>query len=177
MSHKDSVLNHTGTASRTDAAKAVALRTALRDQLEGEVRFDPLSRALYATDASIYQIMPTGVVVPKNRNDVVATVLACARHNVPITPRGAGTAIGGQAIGPGVILDCSKYLNRILEIDPEQRFAWVEPGVVLDELNIVLGQFGLQFAPDVATSNRATIGGMIGNNSAGAHSLVYGKTS
>jgi FAD/FMN-containing dehydrogenase/Fe-S oxidoreductase len=153
-----------------------ALRHSLEQQIEGEVRFDSLSRALYATDASVYQIMPVGVAIPKTRDDVVATVNACARHRVPITPRGAGTAIGGQAIGPGVILDFSKYMSRILEINQEKRWAWVEPGAVLDELNGVLAGHGLQFAPDVATSNRATLGGMIGNNSAGAHSLIYGKT-
>ena len=163
--------------NKTSPDAVESLRRSLAAQIEGEVRFDPLSRALYATDASIYQIMPAGVVIPRTRADVVAVVRACARRNVPITARGAGTALGGQAIGPGVILDFSKYMNRILEIRPEEGWAWVEPGVVLDELNAVLARFGLQFAPDVATSNRATLGGMIGNNSAGAHSLIYGKTS
>jgi FAD/FMN-containing dehydrogenase/Fe-S oxidoreductase len=154
-----------------------ALRHSLDGRTEGEIRFDPLSRALYATDASIYQVMPVGVVIPRSRADIVETVRSCARHNIPITPRGGGTAIGGQAVGPGLILDLSKYMNRIVEIHTDERWAWVEPGVVLDELNLALAPAGLQFAPDVATSNRATLGGMIGNNSAGARSLIYGKTS
>ncbi|MCX8036050.1 MAG: FAD-binding protein [Candidatus Sumerlaeia bacterium] len=154
-----------------------SLRRALQERIQGEVRFDSLTRALYATDASVYQIMPAGVVIPRRAADVVEVIRQCAHHAIPITPRGAGTAIGGQAIGPGVILDFSKYLNRILDVDVGEQWAWVEPGIVLDELNQSLARFGLHFAPDVATSNRATLGGMIGNNSAGARSLVYGKTS
>jgi len=152
------------------------LRHSLKQEIQGDVRFDALSRALYATDAGVYQIMPVGVVIPRGQNDVIAVVNLCARYGVPITPRGAGTAVGGQAIGRGVVLDFSKYMKRILEINQEEKWAWVEPGAVLDELNAVLAQYGLQFAPDVATSNRATLGGMIGNNSAGVHSLLYGKT-
>jgi FAD/FMN-containing dehydrogenase/Fe-S oxidoreductase len=153
-----------------------ALRDALAATLEGEVRFDTVSRALYATDASVYQIIPAGVVIPKSRDDVVCTVALCARHACPITARGGGTSQAGQAIGPGVVIDLSKYLNRILEINPRQKWARVEPGVVLDELNTELKPIGLQFAPDVSTANRATLGGMMANNSSGAHSIVYGKT-
>jgi len=153
-----------------------ALRRSLEERIEGEVRFDALSRALYATDASVYQIMPVGVVLPKSRADVVETVRLCARHGVPLTPRGAGTALSGQAICRGLVLDLSKYMHRVVEVNAGQKWAWVEPGVVLDELNAMLSRVGLQFAPDVATSDRATLGGMIANNSAGAHSVIYGMT-
>jgi len=132
------------------------LRRSLEERIEGEVRFDSLSRALYATDASIYQIMPVGVVLAKSRADVVETVRLCARHGVPLTPRGAGTALSGQAICRGLVVDLSKYMHRVIEVAADQKWAWVEPGVVLDELNAALARPGLQFAPDVATSDRAT---------------------
>ena len=153
-----------------------SLYDALRDALEGEVRFDPVSLLLYSTDASIYQVEPLGVVIPKHRADVQAAVRIANDYNVPILPRGGGTALAGQAIGRALILDCSKYLNRILELNVRERWVRVEPGVVLDLLNACLRPHGLQFAPDVATSNRANIGGMIANNSSGAHSILYGKT-
>jgi FAD/FMN-containing dehydrogenase/Fe-S oxidoreductase len=148
----------------------------LKNAVAGEIRFDRLSRALYSTDASVYQIVPLGVVLPKSEQDVIATVQTCARFGVPITARGGGTSQAGQAIGPGVVLDCSKYLEKILEINPAERWVRVQPGCVLDDLNAAVKPHGLQFAPDVSTSNRATIGGMIANNSCGAHSLIYGKT-
>jgi FAD/FMN-containing dehydrogenase/Fe-S oxidoreductase len=148
----------------------------LHRQLQGEIRFDLTSRRLYSTDASIYQIEPLGVVIPRTVADVVATVQISGEMNVPITPRGGGTSLSGQAIGPGVVLDCSKYLNAILDIDPAGRVARVQPGVVLDQLNRELAPHGLIFGPEVAPSNRANLGGMIGNNSAGARSIVYGKT-
>src|SRR5436853_4081950 len=152
------------------------LQTALAEVVSGEVRCDRLSRALYSTDASVYQIVPVGVVIPKGAQDVVATMKICARFHVPITARGGGTSQAGQAIGPGVVLDFSKYLNNILEINANERWARVQPGCVLDDLNLALKPLGLQFAPDLSTSNRATIGGMIANNSSGAHSIIYGKT-
>jgi FAD/FMN-containing dehydrogenase/Fe-S oxidoreductase len=151
-------------------------QAALSQTISGEVRCDRLSRALYSTDASVYQIVPIGVVVPKNENDVVETVRICSRFEIPITARGGGTSQAGQAIGPGVVLDFSKYLNRIVEINATERWARVEPGCVLDDLNSALKSHGLQFAPDISTSNRATIGGMIANNSSGTHSLIHGKT-
>jgi FAD/FMN-containing dehydrogenase/Fe-S oxidoreductase len=156
--------------------KRAALARHLRRHLEGEVRFDGASRRLYSTDASIYQIEPLGVVIPKSADDIRQTVQIAAEMNVPITARGGGTSLSGQAIGPGVVLDCSKYLHRILDVDPIRRRARVEPGVILDQLNRALAPHDLQFGPDVATASRANLGGMIGNNSAGARSIVYGKT-
>ncbi len=158
------------------AVDRAALEAALRAELEGEVRFDPLSRALYSTDASIYQIIPLGVVIPRSREDVVRAVRTCARFRCPITCRGGGTSQAGQTVGAGIQMDFSKYLNRLLEVDREGRWARVEPGIVLAELNAGLRPHGLQFAPDVSTANRATIGGMMANNSAGARSVLYGKT-
>src|SRR4051812_10634441 len=127
---------------------ADALETELRAQLEGEVRFDRVSRALYSTDASVYQILPLGAVVPRSRDDVVKTVAIAGRHRVSITARGGGTSQAGQAVGAGLQLDTSKYLKRILEVNVRERWAWVEPGIVLDELNAHLRPHGLRFAPD-----------------------------
>jgi FAD/FMN-containing dehydrogenase/Fe-S oxidoreductase len=156
--------------------KLAAAHDELRAALSGTVRRDPLARALYATDASIYEIIPDLIVQPRTVADVVATVQVAARHGLPLTARGAGTGLTGGALNRGIQLDCSRHLNRILAIDVERRQARVEPGVVLDELNAALAPHGLHFAPDVATSSRATLGGMIANNSCGAHSLIYGRT-
>jgi FAD/FMN-containing dehydrogenase/Fe-S oxidoreductase len=153
-----------------------ALEKQLRRHLRGEARFDAMSRRLYSTDASIYQIEPMGVVLPRSLDDLQTAVQIALEMHVPIIPRGGGTSLSGQSIGPGLVVDCSKYLNHILELDPERRFARVEPGVVLDQLNRAALPHGLQFGPEVATSNRANLGGMIGNNSAGSRSIVYGKT-
>ncbi|HYL82083.1 MAG TPA: FAD-binding oxidoreductase, partial [Candidatus Acidoferrum sp.] len=148
----------------------------LRKRIAGEVRFDPVTKVLYSTDASIYEIEPLGVVIPKTDEDVMAAVEICGRYHVPILPRGAGTALAGQSVGRAIHLDMSKYLNKILEINAEEHWARVQPGVVLDELNAVLRPHDLWFAPDVSPSNRATLGGMMGNNSSGARSIIYGKT-
>jgi FAD/FMN-containing dehydrogenase/Fe-S oxidoreductase len=153
-----------------------AMRRDLTSHIEGEVRFDALSRALYATDASVYQIFPVGVVLPKSRADILHTVHTCRRYGCSITMRGGGTSQAGQSIGSGIQIDTSKYYNRILEVDPEERWARIEPGVVLDELNTYLQPLGLRFAPDISTASRATIGGMAANNSSGARSVLYGKT-
>jgi FAD/FMN-containing dehydrogenase/Fe-S oxidoreductase len=147
----------------------------LKKRLSGEVFFDDYLRALYSTDASIYQIMPLGVVVPRTREDVVTAVGAAAEYGLTIIPRGGGTSLSGQSIGAGLIIDFSKYMRGI-EIDPVSRTARVQPGVVLDSLNAAAAAHGLQFGPDVATSSRANVGGMIGNNSAGARSIWHGKT-
>jgi FAD/FMN-containing dehydrogenase/Fe-S oxidoreductase len=144
--------------------------------LDGDVRFDPVSRALYSTDASVYQIQPLGVALPKSREDVVRIVNACRRHRCPVTMRGGGTSQAGQAIGAGLIVDTSKHFNRILELNAAERWARIEPGIVLDDLNVALAPHRLRFAPDISSANRATVGGMIANNSAGARSVVYGKT-
>jgi FAD/FMN-containing dehydrogenase/Fe-S oxidoreductase len=152
------------------------LRAALLDSVAGEVRFDRLSRALYSTDASVHQIPPLGVVFPLNEEDILATLAASRRFRVPLTARGGGTSQAGQCIGPGLVLDCSRHLNAVLEINTQERWARVEPGCVLDDLNQAVKPLGLQFAPDISTSNRATIAGMIANNSSGTHSLIHGKT-
>jgi FAD/FMN-containing dehydrogenase/Fe-S oxidoreductase len=165
-------------AAQADASKvdAEALRRALEAAVEGEVRFDKVSRALYATDASVYQIEPLGVVLPKSREDVLRVVEICACLRCPLTMRGGGTSQAGQAIGQGVVLDTSKYFNRLLEVNVAERWARVEPGIVLDELNAELRPHGLRFAPDISTASRATLGGMMANNSSGARSVLYGKT-
>lgn len=155
---------------------ADALRRDLEAELDGDVRFDAVSRALYATDASVYQIRPLGVVIVRSREDVVRTVAACRRHGCSLTMRGGGTSQAGQAIGSGVIVDTSTHFNRLLEVNVEARWARVEPGIVLDELNAALRPHGLRFAPDISTASRATLGGMMANNSAGARSVLYGKT-
>ena len=152
------------------------LQRELEAAIDGEVRFDRISRALYSTDASVYQIEPVGVVIPRSHEAVIRAVGIAARHGVPITPRGGGTSQAGQSIGAGLVLDASKHLNRILEINPDGRWARVEPGVVLDELNAVLRPHQLRFAPDVSSASRATVGGMMANNSSGARSVLYGKT-
>jgi FAD/FMN-containing dehydrogenase/Fe-S oxidoreductase len=148
----------------------------LRAQVRGDVRFDQVSRALYATDASIYQIEPLGVVLPRDDQDVAATLRLARRHGAAVLPRGGGTSLAGQTVGRAIQVDFTRYMHRILEVDPAEGWAWVEPGLVLDELNAQLAPYDLKFAPDVSPSNRATIGGMIGNNSSGMYSLVYGKT-
>jgi FAD/FMN-containing dehydrogenase/Fe-S oxidoreductase len=152
------------------------LAARLRRELAGDVRFDALIRTIFSTDASIYEIIPTGVVFPRSVDDVVRTVRACAEAGVPVVGRGGGTGLAGGAIGSGLIVDFSRHMQRIGRLDVEARTVEVEPGVVLDELNAALAPHGLHFAPDVATSSRATIGGMIANNSCGAHSVVFGRT-
>jgi len=153
-----------------------AMRRDLASQMQGEVRFDALSRALYATDASVYQIYPLGVVVPKSRADILHTLAVCRRCGCSITMRGGGTSQAGQSIGSGIQIDTSKFYNRILEVNAEERWARIEPGLVLDELNAHLQPLGLRFAPDISTASRATVGGMVANNSSGARSVLYGKT-
>ncbi|MBI3062096.1 MAG: FAD-binding protein [Deltaproteobacteria bacterium] len=148
----------------------------LKKRIEGEVRFDKYSRLLYSTDASMYEIEPIGVVIPRHKGDVQAAIEAANRFAVPLLPRGGGTALAGQTVGHAIVLDFSKYMNQVLEVNQEELWCRVEPGLVQDELNAHVRPMGLLFGPDTSTSNRATIGGMIGNNSAGAHSLTYGKT-
>ena len=153
-----------------------ALRDRLTRETRAEVRVDRGMRMLHATDASLYQIEPVGVVVPRTFDDVADVVRIAAEERVPVVARGGATSLSGQTIGPGLVLDVSKYLNRVGVVDRDTMTVRVEPGVVLDQLNAHLKPLGLMFGPDVSTSDRATIGGMIGNNSAGARSLRYGKT-
>jgi FAD/FMN-containing dehydrogenase/Fe-S oxidoreductase len=148
----------------------------LRAAIEGEVRFDKVSRALYSTDASVYQIEPLGVVIPKSRQDIVRVVELCRRYRCPLTMRGGGTSQAGQAIGEGLQVDISKYYHRVIELNAAERWVRVQPGIVLDELNAQLKPHSLRFAPDISTASRATIGGMMANNSSGARSVLYGKT-
>ncbi|MFN0138182.1 MAG: FAD-binding and (Fe-S)-binding domain-containing protein [Phycisphaerae bacterium] len=159
-----------------DPAVVAALEADLKRSIAGDVRFDRLSRTIYSTDASIYEIIPVGVVMPRTTEDVVAIVKLCGKHGVPIIGRGAGTGIAGGAIGWGVIVDYSRFMTRIRDINPAARTVRVQPGVVLDDLNAALAPHALNFPPDVATASRATIGGMIGNNSCGSHSVYYGRT-
>jgi FAD/FMN-containing dehydrogenase/Fe-S oxidoreductase len=153
-----------------------ALERELKESIEGEVRFDKISRALYSNDASVYQIEPAGVVIPRHREDLIRAAAICRRHRCPITMRGGGTSQAGQAIGEGIVVDTSKYFHRMLEVNADERWARVEPGIVLDELNAQLAGLGLRFAPDISTASRATVGGMMANNSSGARSVLYGKT-
>lgn len=153
-----------------------ALQQALQSSTTGEVRFDKITRALYSTDASVYQIEPLGVVLPKTREDLIRVVELCYQFRCPLTLRGGGTSQAGQAIGEGLQVDISKYYNQILELNLEERWVRVQPGIVLDELNAELRPHGLRFAPDISTASRATIGGMMANNSSGARSVLYGKT-
>src|SRR5438128_7901145 len=152
------------------------LYQALKARITGEVRFDRASRLMYSTDASIYEIEPIGVVIPKTHEDVFATMEIARDFKVPVLPRGAGTSLAGQTVGDAVVMDMSKHLNRVLEVNKEERWATVEPGVVQEQLNLHLRPMGFLFGPDTSTANRATIGGMMGNNSAGSHSILYGKT-
>ncbi|MGH9332791.1 MAG: FAD-binding oxidoreductase, partial [Vicinamibacteria bacterium] len=154
----------------------MGLADELRSRIEGEVRFDRTSRLLYSTDASIYQIEPIGVVVPRHAGDVREVVRLAARERVPVLPRGGGTSLAGQAVGEAIVMDLSKYMRELLEFSREERWARVQPGIVHDVLASLLKPHRLRFGPETATSNRANLGGMIGNNSAGARSLVYGKT-
>ena len=152
----------------------MSLVSDLRRELRGEVRDDAYTRHLFSTDASMYAIAPQVVVFPRDADDVAATVGLAARHGVPVTPRGAGTSLGGQAVGAGIVLDTSRHMDAILDVDGPR--ARVQPGVVQDDLNRAAAAVGLGFGPDTSTSDRATLGGMIGSNSAGAHSVRYGST-
>jgi len=152
------------------------LRASLMAAVAGEVRFDKMSRVLYSTDASNYQIEPLGVVFPRDADDVAAAVETCSAHSVSVIARGAGSGLAGQAIGEGVVIDCSKHM-RALRLDVERRLAKAEPGVVLGELNAQARRAGLQFGPDPASADRACIGGVVGTNATGAHSILYGMTS
>jgi FAD/FMN-containing dehydrogenase/Fe-S oxidoreductase len=144
---------------------------------EGDIRTDTASRLLYSTDASIYQVEPLGVVIPSSQDDLALAVEVCSQNQIPILARGSGSSLAGQAVGQAVILDCSKHLNRLIELDPEQQTATVEPGYILSNLNRAAAGYGLQFGPDPASADRASMGGSIANNASGSHSILYGMAA
>ena len=161
---------------RIRAAERRELEQALRERVAGEVRFDPVSRVLYSTDASIYQMEPLGVVIPHSVDDVLAVMEVAAANRVPVLPRAGGTSLAGQTVNHAIVMDFSKRLNSVLEVNREESWARVRPGIVLDQLNRELRPYGLMYAPDPSTSSRACVGGGVGNNTCGAHSVIYGKT-
>ncbi len=149
----------------------------LKRHFRGEVLTDSASRILYSTDASIYQMMPLGVAIPQTQDDLVCALELAAKYRIPVLPRGGGSSLAGQAIGPALVLDTSRFLNKIIEINPEVGTATVEPGVVLARLNAAAARHGLQYGPDPASAERATMGGVIANNATGAHSILYGMSA
>src|SRR5438270_1100801 len=163
-------------AAKSAQVDAAGLADALRRHLRGEVRFDAGSRALYATDGSNYRQVPIGIVIPRDVQDVIAAVSIAREFEAPVLCRGGGTSLAGQCCNVALVLDTSKYMNRILEIDPAKRIARVQPGVVLDRLRSAAEKHHLTFGPDPATHDRCTLGGMIGDNSCGVHSVMAGRT-
>lgn len=170
--------NHLMPASANAAESTLpdAFCKAIAAAVPGGVSFDRTTRGLHATDASHYQQMPACVVTPRDERECVAAVTAAGQYRIAITPRGGGTSLSGQTFGPGMVLDCSRHMDSVLEVNANEKWARVQPGVIRDTLNAQLKPLGLHFAPDPATGNRAAIGGMIGNNSSGTRSIVYGKT-
>jgi len=148
----------------------------LKKKLQGDLKYDSVTRVIYSTDASVYKETPLCVVWPKNKDDIKEVLKFAAAEKVGVIPRAGGTSLAGQVVGNGIVLDVSRYMNRIIEIDTERKTVRVEPGVILDHLNIFLRTYGLFFGPETSTANRCNIGGMVGNNACGLHSLVYGST-
>ena len=148
----------------------------LQKNLQGEFHYDETHRILYATDASAYREKPIGVAIPKDKDDLIQLIHFANEHKLSLIPRAAGTSLAGQVVGNGIVVDISKHFNKILEINPEERWVRVQPGVVRDELNMAVAKYGLFFGPETSTSNRCMMGGMLGNNACGAHSLIYGST-
>lgn len=165
---------HTHSQTRQAQRDTQDLVAQLSAQVKGEVRFDKTTRMLYSTDASLYQIQPVGVVIPKDVEDVQATMEIAARHHVPVLPRGSGSSLAGQAIGAAIILDFSKYMNGVVEVNPEAKTVTTQPGMSVAVLNRQLGAHKLMLGPDPASADRATIGGSVGNNATGSHSILYG---
>src|SRR5512135_2801386 len=149
----------------------------LRKRFSGDIRNDDASRILYSTDASLYQIEPLGVVLPRTQDDLQACMELAAKYSLPVLPRGSGSSLAGQAIGQAVIIDCSRWLDKLIAIDAEQHTATVEPGLILAHLNREAARYGLQYGPDPASAERATLGGVIANNATGAHSILYGMAA
>ncbi len=164
-------------ARPTPFARRESLAADLRAHVRGEVQFGAGDRALYATDSSNYRQLPIGVVRPLDTEDLAATIRVCHDHDAPVTLRGGGTSLAGQATNVAVVVDVSRHLNRIVELDPDRRIARVQPGLILDDLRRAAEQHGLTFGPDPATHDRCTLGGMLGNDSCGAHSIMAGRTS
>src|SRR5438874_767311 len=161
-------------ASEVDAA---ALEAELRRLVSGEVRFDAGSKALYATDGSNYRQVPIGVVIPKSKQDVIETIAACRKFGAPLLSRGGGTSLAGQCCNVAVVIDWSKYLHNIVELNIEEKYARVEPGTICDTLRNAAKPHTLTWGPDPATHNHCTFGGMLGNNSCGAHAQMAGKAA
>ncbi len=149
----------------------------LRQNVAGDVRTDDMSRALYSTDASIYQVMPYGVLIPRSKEDVQTAVSLAARYHIPILPRGGGSSLAGQATNAALVVDTTRYLDRIIEVNAEEKWVRAEAGVVLAQLNAHLRPYGLKYGPDPASANRAVLGGVVGNNSSGSHSILYGMSA
>ncbi len=149
-----------------------SLKDELEEKVNGEVRFGDDYRALYATDASNYRQVPVGVVFPKDKEDIIITVELCQRYGLHLLTRGGGTSLAGQCCNSGLVMDFSKHYNKILEVDPDKKRVRVQTGLVLDDLNRALKEHGLIFGPDPATHNHCTLGGMVGNNSCGIHSVM-----
>ena len=147
----------------------------ISNKVEGKTLFDDFSRGRYSTDASVYQIKPIGVVLPRDTNDVLNVMEYSQKNSIPLLARGGGSSQCGQTVGESIVLDYSRHQNKILDLNVEEKSIWVEPGVVLDHLNAYLKPHGLWFPVDVSTSSRATIGGMSANNSCGSRSLYYGN--
>jgi FAD/FMN-containing dehydrogenase len=164
-------------AVATPEARRRALGRRLAAEIRGEVRFGDGDRALYATDASNYRQVPLGVVLPQSAEDVEAVVRLCREFGAPVTPRGGGTSLAGQTCNTAVVVDFSKSMHRVLSVDPKARTAEVEPGCVLEHLQEACRPHGLAFGPDPATHSRNSLGGMIGNDSCGGHSLIAGRTA
>lgn len=165
----------TAKSEQKSDVNVAGLEKELRRNVRGEVRFDTGSRALYATDGSNYRQVPIGVVIPTSADDVLATLAACHRFSAPVLSRGGGTSLAGQCCNVAVVMDFTKYMNRVLEVDPEKRLARVQPGCVLDDLRDAAAKYQLTFGPDPATHSHCALGGMLGNNSCGIHSLLAGK--
>ena len=148
----------------------------LRNSLEGELYYDDTMRKLYATDASAYREMPQAVAIPKNDTDIKILIEFANNNQTSLIPRTAGTSLAGQVVGSGIVVDVSKFFNQILEVNEKENWVRVQPGVIRDDLNRHLNSYGMYFGPETSTANRAMIGGMVGNNSCGSNSMVYGST-
>jgi FAD/FMN-containing dehydrogenase len=144
--------------------------------LDGELKYDSITKTIYSTDASVYREMPVAVIWPANASDIKKILNFASNEKVAVTLRAAGTSLAGQVVTNGLVVDISRHMNKILEVNPQERWVVVEPGVVLDELNMKLREYDLFFGPETSTSNRCNIGGMVGNNACGSHSVIYGST-